>query len=100
MLKFVLRKMLNKKWMVLALLIGNILLVSITAGNPMYTQAVLQRTLTQSLQDYLAENNAYPGLALMRTNGRTKDPAGMKAYAREAEGCSEAVGRPERDSFS
>ena len=41
MLKFVLRKMLNKKWMVLALLIGNILLVSITAGNPMYTQAVL-----------------------------------------------------------
>ena len=58
MLKFVLRKMLNKKWMVLALLIGNILLVSITAGNPMYTQAVLQRTLTQSLQDYLTENNA------------------------------------------
>ena len=51
MLKFVLRKMLNKKWMVLALLIGNILLVSITAGNPMYTQAVLQRTLTQSLQE-------------------------------------------------
>ena len=100
MLKFVLRKMLNKKWMVLALLIGNILLVSITAGNPMYTQAVLQRTLTQSLQDYLTENNAYPGLALMRTNGRTKDPAVMKAYAREAQGFSEAFGLPERDSFS
>ena len=51
MLKFVIRKMLSKKWMVLSLLIGNILLVGITAGNPMYTQAVLQRTLTQSLQE-------------------------------------------------
>ena len=29
MFKFVLNKMLNKKWMVLSLLIGNILLISI-----------------------------------------------------------------------
>ena len=36
MLRFVLRKMVNKKWMVFALLIGNILLVSITAANAMY----------------------------------------------------------------
>ena len=39
MIRFVIRKMLNKKWMVLALLVGNILLVSITAGNPMYSSA-------------------------------------------------------------
>ena len=45
MFRFVIRKMVSKKWMVLALLIGNILLISITSGNPMYTQAVLQRTL-------------------------------------------------------
>ena len=45
MLRFVIRKMLNKKWMVLSLLVGNILLISIAASNPMYTDAVLKRTL-------------------------------------------------------
>ena len=57
MLRFVIRKMLSKKWMVLSLLIGNILLASITAGNPMYTRAVLQRTLTKSLEAMLEDSN-------------------------------------------
>ncbi len=60
MLRFVFRKMISKKWMVLALLIGNILLVAITATNPMYTQASLQRTLETSFQTALAEKNKYP----------------------------------------
>lgn len=47
MLRFVIRKMFSQKWMVLSLLIGNILLISIAAGNPMYTHAVFQRTLTK-----------------------------------------------------
>ena len=61
MFKFVLNKMLNKKWMVLSLLIGNILLISIACVNPMYTQAVLQRMLTRNLAEYMDENNRYPG---------------------------------------
>ena len=61
MFKFVFNKMLNKKWMVLSLLIGNILLISIACVNPMYTQAVLQRMLTRNLADYMEENNRYPG---------------------------------------
>lgn len=72
MIRFVIRKMLNKKWMVLALLVGNILLVSITAGNPMYTRAVLQRTLTRNLETYLVENNAYPGLITIEPAGPAK----------------------------
>lgn len=72
MLRFVIRKMLSKKWMILSLLIGNILLVSITAGNPMYTQAVLQRTLTKNLEACLTEDNIYPGLATFHLDG-TKD---------------------------
>lgn len=62
MLRFVLRKMVNKKWMVFALLIGNILLVSITCANAMYGKAMLQRTLTQTLSRQLTEENRYPGL--------------------------------------
>ena len=61
MLRFVLRKMISKKWMVLALLIGNILMVSITGANAMYGQAVLQRTLTRNLEEQLADTNIHPG---------------------------------------
>ena len=66
MLRFVIRKMLSKKWMVLALLIGNILLVSITAGNPMYTQAMLQRTLTKNLEALIEDENVHPGLITLQ----------------------------------
>lgn len=70
MLRFVLRKMLNKKWMVLSLLIGNLLLVGITCTNPMYIRATLQRTLTSSFSKSLEETNAYPAaVALKDTPG-------------------------------
>jgi len=61
MLKFVLQKMIRKKWMVLALLIGNVLLSGITFANAMYADATLQRTLTRDLADNMAQTNAYPG---------------------------------------
>ncbi len=61
MLRFVLRKMISKKWMVLALLTGNILLMGITCANAMYADAMLQRTLTRDLASYMAQKNAYPG---------------------------------------
>lgn len=80
MLRFVIRKMLNKKWMVLSLLIGNILLIGIAAGNPIYTQAVLQRTLTKNLEAYLTQNNTYPALITVRTGGTTNDGAFLDQY--------------------
>ena len=94
MIRFVIRKMLNKKWMVLALLVGNILLVSITAGNPMYTRAVLQRTLTHNLETYLVENNAYPGLITIRTSGASKDGVLLRQYSQSAQIASERFGLP------
>ena len=94
MIRFVIRKMLNKKWMVLALLVGNILLVSITAGNPMYTRAVLQRTLTRNLETYLVENNAYPGLITIRTSGASKDGVLLRQYNQSAQTASERFGLP------
>ena len=67
MLRFVLQKMISKKWMVLALLIGNILLMSITCANAMYADAMLQRTLTGDLAEYMAQKNAYPGTIYVET---------------------------------
>lgn len=61
MLRFVLRKMISKKWMVLALLIGNVLLMGITCANAMYADAMLQRALTQDLAAYMAQENVHPG---------------------------------------
>ena len=80
MLRFVIRKMVSKKWMVLALLIGNILLVSITASNPMYTEAVLQRTLNVTFNNYLAQRNRYPTLVTVKASGMAS-PATMPATA-------------------
>ena len=55
MLKFVFRKMLNKKWMILSLLIGNIFLISIAMSGPMYIDAVTQNLLTRTLTDSYRE---------------------------------------------
>lgn len=69
MLRFVIQKMLNKKWMVLSLLIGNILLISIAAANPLYTDAVLQRTLTTYFSNSISQNNRYPMTYVIRFGG-------------------------------
>ncbi len=68
MFRFVLRKILNKKWMLLSLLIGNILLVGVAVANPMYSKAILQRTLIRQLGDYFVENNINPGSVMVKNN--------------------------------
>jgi putative ABC transport system permease protein len=68
MLKFVLLKLLNKKWMVLALLIGNILLLSVVGAGAMYSDAALQRSLNQRFRDILVEENVHPFMIEVTTN--------------------------------
>jgi len=60
--------MLNKKWMLLSLLIGNILLVGVAVANPMYSDAILQRTLIRQLGDYFVEKNVNPGSIRVKNN--------------------------------
>lgn len=92
MLRFVIRKMFSKKWMVLSLLIGNILLISIASGNPMYTHAVFQRTLTKNLETYLTEKNAYPGRITLRIGNPTNNAEDIARYQEAAQGMPEAFG--------
>jgi len=68
MLRFVIQKMRNRKWMVLCLLLGNLLMVSIAAAAPMYSDAALQRTLMNDLSEYMVEENVNPASVLVRTN--------------------------------
>ncbi len=67
MLRFVFRKMWKKKWMVVSLLTGNLLMVAIAAAGPMYSQAVLGRMLTRNLGSHLEETNVYPGTVTVRS---------------------------------
>ena len=60
MLRFVLQKLIHKKWMVISLIIGNVLLIAIACSNPMYREASLTRMLQDDFDDYLEENNIYP----------------------------------------
>ncbi len=61
MLRVVIRKMLNNKWMVLSLLIGNILLIAMVSSIPVYSDAILQRVLTKELEQYQLDNGEYSG---------------------------------------
>lgn len=62
MLRFLIQKLLHKKWMVISLLIGNILLISIAVSHPMYKRAALNRLLTDEFNVYMEQNAAYPGI--------------------------------------
>ena len=61
MLGFVLQKIRSKKWLMLSLLLGNLLIVAIAAAGPMFSQASMQRALTQNLSNYLVAQNKDPG---------------------------------------
>ena len=98
MLGFMLRKMANKKWMVFALLIGNLLLVSITCANAMYGKAILQRTLTQNLAQYMEENNVYPGLITVRTGSTVSRNYQTLEAAQTVREMPEAFGLPVREA--
>lgn len=62
MLEFVLQKIKSRKWLVICLLIGNILLTAIAASSPMYTKAALSRMLNNSFKDYVNQNGKYPSV--------------------------------------
>lgn len=62
MIRFIKQKLMHKKWMVVCLLIGNILLAAIASSNPMYQDAALEKTLKSKYSNYIEETNAYPGV--------------------------------------
>ena len=62
MIRFIKQKLIHKKWMVVCLLIGNILLAAIASSNPMYRDAALEKTLKSKYSKYIEETNKDPGV--------------------------------------
>lgn len=78
MLKFIIQKLANKKWLISCLLIGSMLLVAIACCNPMYTSAALQKMLTDELSNQMETTGKYPAVASIHsslTKERLKNPA-------------------------
>lgn len=89
MIRFIQQKLLHKKWMVVSLLIGNVLLVAIACSNPMYQNAALQKTLQSKLNRYIQEENASPGVLTLESNikkdgGQKEEYQAMESMAQEA----------------
>lgn len=60
MFSLMLHKLMHKKWMVLCLLIGNILLISVAASYPMYRVSSFQKMLLDEFKTYQSEENCWP----------------------------------------
>ena len=63
MFRFIIQKIINKKWLIFCLLIGSMLLIAISCCNPMYTSAALQKMLTDELDSQMNKTGTYPAIA-------------------------------------
>lgn len=62
MFSLMLHKLLHKKWMVLCLLIGNILLIAVAVSYPMYKASSFQKMLTDEFAQYEEDNREWPAI--------------------------------------
>lgn len=62
MYTLIFQKLLHKKWMVLCLLIGNILLVAVAVSYPMYRNSSFQRMLTDEFDRYREKEGEWPAV--------------------------------------
>ena len=66
MISFLIRKMWNSKWLMASLLIGNILLIGIVSGIPLYSEAIMQRILIKDMQQLRLDLNIHPTTSQLR----------------------------------
>ena len=62
MFSLMLHKITHKKWMVLCLLIGNILLISVAVSYPLYRVSSFQKMLNDEFSNFEKEENSYPAI--------------------------------------
>lgn len=85
MIRFMLEKLKHKKWMVLCLLIGNVLLIAVTASQSIYKSASFQRMLTEEFDKKKAETGVWPQwLRFSLTTGEYAEISGLEGYAQES----------------
>ena len=97
MLKFVLQKLIHKKWMVFSLVIGNILLIAIAVSTPMYRDASLKRMLNDDMDTYLNEKDIYPTRIIINGTRAGSNPKADERFEEsraDADRLGDAFGLP------
>jgi putative ABC transport system permease protein len=61
LLRMILRKMVQNRWLELSLLLGLVVTVALASSMPIYTQAILQRLLIKDLELLQKDTRQYPG---------------------------------------
>ena len=82
MLKVMLQKLWHKKWMVICLLLGCILLIATVVSFPLYRNAAFDRMLRDEFEDYLSETGLWPCLNKVQMVMKT-DNVGDEILRRE-----------------
>lgn len=62
MFHLIFQKVWSKKWMMISLLLANLLIVAIASAGPMYSDAALQRTLVQNLNNEYTNTGNHSGI--------------------------------------
>ncbi|MEQ2527197.1 FtsX-like permease family protein [Bacillaceae bacterium CLA-AA-H227] len=60
-LKIIIRKILNNRWLVGSLFLGLLITSSLVSSIPTYSSSVLSKLLLKELEDYQVKNDKYPG---------------------------------------
>jgi len=66
MMNFLRNKLWRNKWLVICLIMGNVLLIGITTGTPIYVTATVQRIFQQDLRSVRYARNMYPSVVQLR----------------------------------
>lgn len=80
----ILRKMANNKWLQLNLWMGLTVCVALFSSMPLYSHAILERTLVKELQQIQSKEGVYPGFVRVRTtnSSTTMDDKTIEAIAK------------------
>lgn len=80
MFTLILQKLIHKRWMVLCLLIGDILLMAVAVSYPLYRTAAFQRMLTEEFDYYRETAQEWPA-ALHVSHSRSRGQDGLDYQA-------------------
>lgn len=95
MFRFLLAKLRHKKWMVLCLLIGNVLLIAVTAGLSIYKTASFKRMFVEEFDKQWEETGKWP--CLLRTSTMVKTYEEAEALFEQSKGMIKSFGLPVKE---
>ena len=68
---FVIRRILNNRWMMLCLLAGFVIVVAMVSSVPTYTSGILQEMLIEDMESFQENKRAYPGTHVVTYDAAT-----------------------------